>query len=521
MTFKTPARKSSRKRTQRDYANLNSGLGSDPKRWLRMLETKEIKKDPFKRLQGSELDSWLEDDEDALREPIIIEQPEGLGMKMPPRDLTVEHVAEYIGEDTPLEVIDVASQSTSPGWNLGKWADYVELEPSKREKILNVISLEISGTELADMVLPPKIVRDLDWVENFWPSTRKGKNNVYPKVQLYCLMGVADAWTDWHIDFAGSSVYYHILHGSKVFYFIRPTPANLAAYEKWSGSELQSQTWLGDMVDEVFKVELVEGNTMIIPTGWIHAVHTPVDTLVFGGNFLHSYDVVTQLRVREIEIATQVPKKFRFPMFTKLCWYVGDKYLRDFKSAAGSSLPPRVLNGVLTLAEFLVSEARILEKGSEQAKKEAKEQIPTDRIKDAPAVARELRWRAKRALGYSSDDEGGRKGKYSPTPVAGSKRRRVDEEEETSQFKNFKPKPWDAAVTTKEDENVSTCRAAKPETEGDWTGRWMAGTEGEGTGEEEATVKKGREVVIKVRRTRTGLERQRIERTVEEWTWNE
>jgi F-box/leucine-rich repeat protein 10/11 len=105
MTFKTPARKSSRKRTQRDYANLNSGMGSDPNRWLRMLETKEIKKDPFKRLQGSELDSWLEDDEDALREPIIIEQPEGLGMKMPPRDLTVEHVAEYIGEDTPLEVI--------------------------------------------------------------------------------------------------------------------------------------------------------------------------------------------------------------------------------------------------------------------------------------------------------------------------------------------------------------------------------------------------------------------------------
>src|SRR6266545_7356112 len=90
---------------------------------------------------------------------------------------------------------DVASQSTSPGWNLGKWADYVELEPSKREKILNVISLEISGTELANMILPPKIVRDLDWVENFWPSTKKNKQNAYPKVQLYCLMGVANAWT--------------------------------------------------------------------------------------------------------------------------------------------------------------------------------------------------------------------------------------------------------------------------------------------------------------------------------------
>lgn len=46
----------------------------------------------------------------------------------------------------------------------------------------------------------------------------------------------------------------------------------MAAYEKWSGSELQYTTWLGDMCDEVFKVELVKGNTMIIPSGWIHAV---------------------------------------------------------------------------------------------------------------------------------------------------------------------------------------------------------------------------------------------------------
>ena len=59
---------------------------------------------------------------------------------------------------------------------------------------------------------------------------------------------------------------------SQTFLFIRPTAANLAAYERWSGSEIQSHTWLGDMVDEVTKVDLSEGNTMIIPTGWIHAV---------------------------------------------------------------------------------------------------------------------------------------------------------------------------------------------------------------------------------------------------------
>lgn len=96
---------------------------------------------------------------------------------------------------TPEHPTDVASQSNIPGWTLGKWAEYFDMEPEKRGKIRNVISLEISGTELADRVLPPRLVRDVDWVEKFWPHTKKGRGHVYPKVQLYCLMGVADAWT--------------------------------------------------------------------------------------------------------------------------------------------------------------------------------------------------------------------------------------------------------------------------------------------------------------------------------------
>ena len=105
MTLKAPARKSSRKRTQRDYANLNSGLGSDANRWIRMLETKEIKQDPFRRFNGNELEDWLKQDDDALREPIVIETPEGLGMTMPPNTFSVEDVAQMIGEGTPVEVI--------------------------------------------------------------------------------------------------------------------------------------------------------------------------------------------------------------------------------------------------------------------------------------------------------------------------------------------------------------------------------------------------------------------------------
>ncbi|KAI0653207.1 hypothetical protein C8Q70DRAFT_1037857 [Cubamyces menziesii] len=531
ITMKPPARKSARKKTQRDYAGLNSGNESDPSRFLRMMEGKVIKKDPFKRMKGSEVGiEWLETDESAMKEPIVVETEEGLGMKMPPPGFTVDDVVEALGEDHPVEVIDVATQSNTPNWTLGKWLEYWHTESPKRDKIRNVISLEISGSQLADQVLPPRIVRELDWVEKFWPNTKKGRGHNYPKVQLYCLMGVGGAWTDWHIDFAGSSVYYHILSGAKVFYFIRPTPANLAAYERWSGTEVQNHSWLGDMCDEVFKVELKAGNTMIIPTGWIHAVYTPVDTLVFGGNFLHSYNVPTQLRVRDIEIATHVPKKFRFPFFVKLCWYAGEKYLRDLK--AKEEFSPRVMESVEALADFLVSEARTMERGNESAKRQAKEEVPGDRIKDAPALARELRWRVRHAAGYSSEDEsrGSRKTKATVNGDGtangiGNKRKRIameNSEDSLELFRNFKRPSWDRVEERPTEKESRMARVRKPDTKvQDWAQAWVSGSgDAEVDDGEEAHVERKKDVIVKVRKTAKGLERQRVERVLEEWVWN-
>jgi F-box and leucine-rich repeat protein 10/11 len=70
-------------------------------------------------------------------------------------------------------------------------------------------------------------VRQIDWVEIAWPKAlkmmQKESTNAldemwYPKVQKYCLMSVAGCYTDFHIDFGGTSVWYHILKGSKVRY---------------------------------------------------------------------------------------------------------------------------------------------------------------------------------------------------------------------------------------------------------------------------------------------------------------
>ena len=62
------------------------------------------------------------------------------------------------------------------------------------------------------------------------------------------------------------------------------------------------------------------GQTFLMPSGWIHAVYTPEDSIAFGGNFLNSFCIETQLKMREIDIALKVEKSSQFPLFDHLMW---------------------------------------------------------------------------------------------------------------------------------------------------------------------------------------------------------
>ena len=115
-------------------------------------------------------------------------------------------------------------------------------------------------------------------------------------------------------------MWYHVLKGKKVFWLIPPTEANLKAYEQWTLSGRQGDVFFGDVVEKCGMITLEAGNTFFIPSGWIHAVYTPEDSLVFGGNFLHSFAIEKQIRVAQIEEITKDPQKFRFPFFTELQW---------------------------------------------------------------------------------------------------------------------------------------------------------------------------------------------------------
>uniref|UniRef100_A0AAR2IPG6 [histone H3]-dimethyl-L-lysine(36) demethylase n=1 Tax=Pygocentrus nattereri TaxID=42514 RepID=A0AAR2IPG6_PYGNA len=295
---------------------------------------------------------------EGLRDPIIFPKTDGLGIQMPDEGFSVSDVKLFVGSRRMIDVMDVNTQKGIE-MSMSQWRRYYETPPSEREKLYNVISLEFSHTKLEHLVKRPASVDMIDWVDNMWPRHLKERQRdstnaiidmQYPKVQKYCLMSVKGCFTDFHIDFGGTSVWYHILRGAKVFWLIPPTPQNLELYENWVLSGKQGDIFLGDKATTCQRIELKQGYTFMIPSGWIHAVYTPEDTLVFGGNFLHSFNIPMQLNIYNIEDRTRVPSKFRYPFYYEMCWYVLERYLYCLTNT--SHLTPEFQKHSLGIGEY-------------------------------------------------------------------------------------------------------------------------------------------------------------------------
>ncbi|CAK9435975.1 uncharacterized protein LODBEIA_P05690 [Lodderomyces beijingensis] len=277
-----------------------------------------------------------------MNKPVLIPKAnlELVGMKLPLErsEITVDYIAKCCGDDTPVEVMDVVSQQgVSPSWKLKQWRDYFNTEEAHRDRIRNVISLEISKVdELGTAFTRPQVVRDLDLVDKVWDPNDDQERS---KVTKYCLMSVKNCFTDFHIDFGGTSVYYAVLKGCKTFLMFPPTDENLELYTSWCLEPKQNFIWYpdhtivkssGEKIGKKktqkisprggFKVTLQPGDLFLIPSGWIHSVHTPQDSIVIGGNYLTLKDMKMQLKIYDVERKTKVPTKFRFPMFNKVIW---------------------------------------------------------------------------------------------------------------------------------------------------------------------------------------------------------
>jgi hypothetical protein len=89
--------------------------------------------------------------------------------------------------------------------------------------------------------------------------------------------------------------------------------------------------------------------------------------------------------------------------------------------------------------------------------------------------------------------------------------------------RNFKPRLWDAVAERPIEPERRVLKARKPDGQDGWKTSWVEW--GDGVAEpiegEDVAVTQRRNLIIKVRRTLNGLERQRVERVVEEWIWKD
>ncbi|KAH9496308.1 Lysine-specific demethylase 7A [Bulinus truncatus] len=307
---------------------------------------------PIKRLHGSQVTAEFFEKE-GFDVPMLCEKKDGLGLTLPSPSISIQEIEQLVGSMREIDVIDVARQDDIK-MLMREWTEYYN--SPNRDKILNVISLEFSSTKLSEFVVPPSIIRQVSWARNVWPEQLPEDSIlVRPEVQKYCLMAVKDSFTDFHVDFGGTSVWYHVLRGEKVFYLIRPTQTNLMLYERWLSSSNQSEMFFGDQVDHCYRMVVKQGHTLFLPTGWIHAVFTPIDTLVFGGNFLHNYNIPLQLQCYDIERNVKTPEKYLFPSYETMNWYAAKSLLDVLKdyTEEGKRPPEYLINGARALSVSL------------------------------------------------------------------------------------------------------------------------------------------------------------------------
>lgn len=131
-----------------------------------------------------------------------------------------------------------------------------------------------------------------------------------------------------------------------------PTQKNMMAYENWASSESQTAVFLGDELEDCHRAILKTGDTLFLPGGWIHAVSTPRDSFVIGGNFLHSLDFKTLADVYNQELKLGVTPKYQYPLFRDLMWFVALNLCERLQEGI-DNLSDWELEGVPNLCELL------------------------------------------------------------------------------------------------------------------------------------------------------------------------
>ncbi|KAH7702835.1 jmjC domain containing protein, partial [Aphelenchoides avenae] len=267
----------------------------------------------------------------GLIQPLLFEDaPEALGMSvLQSEKFTLHKLAKLIPGNRRFRLLDDGGHK-SPSVSLKAVAEDCEKPQHKRALPPGEILIEGWNTILAEMITPPKVVSELDWVERYWPKELKQRQdlqgNDYGWRQKHCIINTKGCFFDFFVPFAGTAVWYHVLQGTLVSWLVEPSEENVRLFEDWysqpcSSSANGPRPFFGDLVDKCTRLRMEAGSTVVIPSGWIRCDYATEDTVAVGGHFLHSYAMPQQIRALESEKKRRIPANYCYQFAPQLLWY--------------------------------------------------------------------------------------------------------------------------------------------------------------------------------------------------------
>lgn len=297
--------------------------------------------------------------------PILIETKDGLEVITPP-GFSLDTLQSHYPDNPSVEAIEVTRQ-VKVTLKLKALLTHYTIFNSGRTDVFTAKLDLAERPSLGDHFSPPRIVRKLSWVDQYWPNVP-----FKPLLSKYLFLSMENAFTDFHIDLGGASAWYHVLQGEQVFYLIEPTRENLARFERWlrpgSGSSDSDSTTsptttttsgpketmlFATTSERTYRSRVQAGETIFIPNGWIYAVLSPVDSITFGGFFLHSLSIAQQLAINDFLGTLNAPAQLAFPAYELTNWYAAPNILKLAKESFKNQPPKHLLEGIEALSEKL------------------------------------------------------------------------------------------------------------------------------------------------------------------------
>jgi Cupin len=204
---------------------------------------------------------------------------------------------------TVIEVHEQKEYRQKYTWNDVK--EFFEAE-TRTDTAYNQVNCCFAHSNIKDCVISPEFVRKNDWIDRYFTErdTANPDNYDYPRVQKTVVTSTRHCFMDCHFDYGGLAAWFYVLKGQKDFILIEPTRNNIELYESCYDAKKPGNEWFctrvaRDHPDTLYRITLREGQTLVFPAGFIHAVYTPLDTIAFVGCFMYDEAASTSLYMHD------------------------------------------------------------------------------------------------------------------------------------------------------------------------------------------------------------------------------